>query len=172
MLAQFTLIVTSHARMEIVEATIEDAPGLKALWNDQHDFHYQIHADYYDITQRLTQDWREYLQLELSNPDVTILMARANKKICGFLRMRSKKMKNYDQREVSFGVVDDIYVVPDERREKVGCALMEHAEAMLRKDGADYIEIQCSSLNEHAIDFYRSLGYDDMQMLFYKSFSK
>ena len=57
------------------------------------------------------------------------------------------------------GVVDNLYVRPDQRGGGVGSALLDHAEDALRERGADVLAVEALADNEAARRLYESRGY-------------
>lgn len=70
-------------------------------------------------------------------------------------------------------LLDELYVVPELRGRGVGSALLEAAEAIVRKFGAEAVEINVDSDDVDARRFYEQRGYSntdqgrDDQMLYY-----
>jgi len=62
--------------------------------------------------------------------------------------------------DVTRGVVDNLYVVPDARDSGVGSALLDHAEAQLRERDADVLAVEALWDNEGARRLYERRGYD------------
>jgi ribosomal protein S18 acetylase RimI-like enzyme len=59
----------------------------------------------------------------------------------------------------SLGWINYLGVDPQCRRRGYACALMEHAERALAALGCPKINLQMRSANSTAVEFYRSLGY-------------
>jgi GNAT superfamily N-acetyltransferase len=53
--------------------------------------------------------------------------------------------------------LDDLFVDPDRRREGIATALVRDVERRARDAGVTRIEV---TANEHALDFYRSVGFE------------
>jgi len=52
-----------------------------------------------------------------------------------------------------------LYVVPTERRQGIGSALMQFVEAWARERGDRQISLQVFTSNQAALELYRTLGY-------------
>lgn len=63
------------------------------------------------------------------------------------------------EQDVTRGFVENLYVVPSERNRGIGTALLERAEAHLKRDGAEVIALSVMAENEAAREFYRKRGY-------------
>ena len=62
--------------------------------------------------------------------------------------------------DVTRGVVQNVYVRPDRRREGVGSALLSAAEDALAAEGADVVSLEALADNDGARRFYRRHGYE------------
>jgi ribosomal protein S18 acetylase RimI-like enzyme len=56
-------------------------------------------------------------------------------------------------------------VSPDAQGRGYGRALVEHAERALRELGCPKLNLQVRSSNARVIEFYRSLGYDNDEVI-------
>jgi len=71
----------------------------------------------------------------------------------------------YEQ-DVTRGLVENVYVVPDRRGEGVGSALLATAEDRLRERGCDAFFLEVLAANEGAKRFYREAGYEPHRIQF------
>jgi ribosomal protein S18 acetylase RimI-like enzyme len=58
------------------------------------------------------------------------------------------------------GVVDNLYVRPDQRGDGLGSALLDYAEDALRQRGVDVLAVEALAANEAARRLYESRGYE------------
>ncbi|MFC4448345.1 GNAT family N-acetyltransferase [Halorussus aquaticus] len=65
---------------------------------------------------------------------------------------------NYEQ-DVTRGVVQNIFVVPERRGEGIGSELLRAAERRLAESGADALALEVMADNDAARRFYRRHGY-------------
>lgn len=68
--------------------------------------------------------------------------------------------------DVTRGVVDNVYVVPDARDQGVGTALLEFAEGELADRGADVLAVEALWDNEAARRLYERRGYDQHRVTY------
>ena len=74
----------------------------------------------------------------------------------------------YEQ-DVTRGLVENVYVVPERRGEGVGSALLAAAEDRLRERGCEAFFLEALAANEAARRFYREAGYDLHRLQFERS---
>jgi len=86
-----------------------------------------------------------------------LLVARRGERVVGFV-MFTVEHGRYEQ-DVTPGLVENIYVVPDTRREGIGSALLQAAEDQLVADGATVIQLEAMADNDGARQFYAAHGY-------------
>lgn len=86
-----------------------------------------------------------------------LLVARENGDRLGFV-MFGVETGKYDQ-DVTRGVVQNLYVVPEARGEGVGSDLLAAAERALADSGVDHVALEVMADNEDARRFYRRHGY-------------
>ncbi|WP_181686512.1 GNAT family N-acetyltransferase [Halorhabdus salina] len=73
------------------------------------------------------------------------------------------------RRTVSRGLIENLYVVPDRRREGIGTTLLDAAETALGDEGVDVIALDVLAPNDGARAFYRDRGYNPHRMSVEKS---
>ena len=74
----------------------------------------------------------------------------------------------YEQ-DVTRGLVENVYVVPEHRGEGVGSALLAAAEDRLRERGCSVFYLEALADNEAAKRFYREAGYSPHRIQFERS---
>ena len=77
--------------------------------------------------------------------------------VVGFV-MFSIESGTYEQ-TVTRGVVHNLFVVPEARRQGVGSALLAAAEEALAASGADVVSLEAMAANDAARRFYERHGY-------------
>lgn len=63
------------------------------------------------------------------------------------------------------GWINYLAVLPTHRRRGYGGRLMALAESMLKKDGCPKLNLQIRTCNQDVVDFYRSVGYLEDQVV-------
>jgi len=86
-----------------------------------------------------------------------LLVARREGAICGFVMVTMERGR-YEQ-TVTRGIVENLYVMPQHRREGVGTSLLEAGERRLTEAGAAVIALEAMADNDAAREFYAAHGY-------------
>ena len=86
--------------------------------------------------------------------------------IVGFVSFRIET--GVYERDVTRGLVENIYVVPESRGEGVGTALLAAAERRLADRGATRVTLEALAANDRARSFYRTRGYEPHRVAFEK----
>jgi ribosomal protein S18 acetylase RimI-like enzyme len=147
--------------MKIDHPTPEEAPAVLELWlslvadQQRHGAHLASEANRGPASEMLRQ----------AIADRRVLVARAETPV-GFVSFRIEAGV-YEQ-DVTRGVVENVYVVPDRRAEGIGTALLERAERALTDRGADVTVLEALAANDRVRSLYRELGYHPHRVEFEK----
>lgn len=88
----------------------------------------------------------------------TLFVARDGEGLVGFVTC-SVETGGYVQDETR-GLVENLYIVPEERGEGIGAALLEAAEDALADRGCTTVSLDVLAANADARRFYERHGYD------------
>jgi ribosomal protein S18 acetylase RimI-like enzyme len=83
---------------------------------------------------------------------------RGQSDIAGFVMFADKKGRYTEV--ISIGIIENLYVVPDQRGKGIGSALLVAAEDALKSDGVAVTTLEVMAANEAARRFYTRHGYD------------
>lgn len=97
----------------------------------------------------------------------SLLVASWSADLVGFVTF-SVESGVYEQ-DVTRGLVENVYVVPEHRGEGVGSALLAAAEDRLRDRGCEAFFLEALAANEAAKRFYREAGYEPHRIQFERS---
>ena len=103
----------------------------------------------------VSEDFAERLREAVEAGDVEILAARTEDRILGVVILAYRLNVSAG---THFASVEDLYVLPDERRRGVGRTLLEAADERCASRDISYIEVQAE--DEEAGAFYTALGYE------------
>jgi len=144
--------------MRVKRAGVEDAAVLAGLCDVVHRLHVEARPDYFkSIPPDALQAWFEKT---LSDPKVSVWVAEAGGQALGYLMVMS-----HERAETLFCharrwcELDQIAVLPGQRRNGVARALVEHAVAEARAVGFEQFELQCWDFNGVARAAFERLGF-------------
>ena len=97
----------------------------------------------------------QHIQRRIEAGDLEMLAARLDDRTAGVLVLAFWPNVSLG---ASFASVEDLYVVPEARRQGVGAALLQAADERCRSHGVSYLEAQVEE--SEAAGFYAALGYE------------
>lgn len=105
--------------------------------------------------------WKRQLGGRLDAPVSVILVAEApGGGLCGFLAAQTKRLPPHlAAAKAKVGFISELYVSPDERRHRVGRALVEAAFAWFARADVGSIELHVLIGNDVARRFWESMGF-------------
>lgn len=176
MIKEFQIKVLNKMKMtklKINKPDKKDIPALINLWQKQYQFHNDIDPVYY-VPNSSNQDrvFEKYIKNAILNDSPSILVARDNNKIIGFITFDMEENNYIDTNIKKFGEIIEIFVEKEYRKKSVGTKLIQEAENFFNNKGIKYIKISSSSFNDKASEFYNKIGYINHQTLFFKCTKK
>ena len=156
---------------KIVTATINEICKMISLWEEQ----YRLHRDLDDIyyvpwSDLLQQRIEEYLKKEIADEDPHVLVAKINDEFVGLITYDFGEESYFDTSITKFGSIIEIIVSEKWRGFGIGESLIKYVEKeFFQLRGITDIRLQCSHSNPLAQKFYKRLGFEPRQILFYKT---
>lgn len=137
-----------------------DLPALVERWRELMAAHAALHPALYALAPHAAETYAATLRRQLSERDTLVLAAEdAAGGIAGFLSggigLRSPI---YAEREV--GMIFDLAVRPDRRRQGVGQALLAEAEVWFRRRGVEWIQVDFAPGNALSRGFWTARGFE------------
>lgn len=144
--------------MQVKRAGVEDAAVLAGLCDVVHRLHLEERPDYFKaIALDALQGWFEKT---LSDPRVTVWLAEVGGQPVGYLMvMTHERAETLFCHARRWCELDQIAVLPGQRRTGVARALVEHAVAEARGAGFEQFELQCWDFNGLARAAFERLGF-------------
>ncbi len=99
--------------------------------------------------------------------DYRLTVAEADEKLIGFCFSYISKKPKYFKIE-RFGLIGDLYVMPEFRRQGVGHSLVKDALNFFAKRRVTQIELLVAVKNDDAIKFWEALGFNQLLTWMYK----
>ncbi len=103
---------------------------------------------------------KEYYKTCIADPSMVIFVAEADQVIGGAIICTLRTTPDNPILVTrKYGLIENIAVQTQFRRQKIGQILIEQAHEWARSMGAGLIELTVWDFNEQAKDFYRKMGY-------------
>lgn len=107
---------------------------------------------------RTPADYATFMSMQLDEPDIIILVADDNGDVIGYSYAAVEGF-DYMALRGPAGVLHDIIVDPEYRRQSVGRLLLDAALAVLRSRGAPRVVLSTAEQNEAAQRLFASVGF-------------
>ena len=145
--------------MRILPATFEHLDALAPLFVTYREFYQQLPSP---------EASRRFLEERIKNQDARLFLAMADDedKILGFIQL-FPSLSSLSLKPV--WVLNDIYVVPEARRQLVADRLILKARELAQREGVIGLRAATRQDNEVGHELYRSMGFQDDDM--FKHFS-
>jgi len=146
--------VTGVQRAEVRGATGEDVDALTDMWVALAD-EQRVHGSHLLAAENRSQ--ARDLVAQYVHADGVAVAALGGVPV-GFVMFHAET--GFYETDTTRGVVDNIYVRPDQRDEGLGSALLDYAEDALRERDVDVLAVEALATNEAARRLYESRGYE------------
>ena len=144
--------------------TPEDYDGVDALMGELHRLHVEARPDMY-VPVDHPYSREEYMR-RVSGDGWISLLAENCGSIIGIAFVELRDRVNMVNSRTAY--MHDIYVIPTERRAKIGTMLYRMAEREARERGAHRLDLTVWSFNKDALAFYRAMGFSDQRFILEK----
>ncbi len=144
--------------------TPEDYDGVDALMAELHRLHVEARPDMYVPVDHLYS--REEYMRRISGDGWISLLAESGGTIIGIAFVELRDRVNMVNSRTAY--MHDIYVVPTERRAKIGTMLYRMAEREARERGAHRLDLTVWCFNKDALAFYHAMGFSDQRLVLEK----
>ena len=141
-------------------AGVEDLAALCQLGQILNESHHRARPDIYTpATENFARDEAHWLP-SVSGDSKAVFLAEQGGAAVGFISCQVSRMESPLLQPSVVGRIGSIAVAPAMQGRGVGSALMQHAEAWARSQGATDIRLVVWSFNDVAMRLYRELGYE------------
>jgi ribosomal protein S18 acetylase RimI-like enzyme len=150
------------ADLFVREATADDYLALNALWAEADLLHHEGLPDVFAPPAEPARSV-EFVDSILHDPNQKLLVATANDRIAGFVRVTLQD-RRAPLAPGRIAIVEEVVVTADFRGAGIGRRLMAEAEAWAKNNGATELWLNVWEFNESAIAFYAALGFETMSL--------
>jgi ribosomal protein S18 acetylase RimI-like enzyme len=102
--------------------------------------------------------WLDFVKDGLDKKRTLLLLAKAEKKIVGFVSATLPREPIFELAE-SFGIINELYVLPEFRRKGIGKKLLEECSNRIRAEGFKIVRLSVLPKDENAIRLYQKSGF-------------
>lgn len=156
-------------KVKIIKPKLDDLIEIIDLWKKQYNFHHHLDPEYYvSNSASLIKKFQKYLAEAIEKNNPHILVARTDGKIIGFVTFNRQSADYFDTKIQEYGEVIELFIDDGYRNQGIGKRLLQAVENHFSKLRIKYIEIQTSTFNNNAIEFYQHSGYINRQTLLFK----
>jgi ribosomal protein S18 acetylase RimI-like enzyme len=125
--------------------------------------HHDFDALRFMLIPNVEAGYAHFFERELSDPDALILAAEQTGHVVGYAYARLEP-RDWNALLDSCGVLHDIFVSDELRRQGVARQLVEAVRAELRRKGAPRLVLHTASKNVAARQFFAALGFRETML--------
>ena len=152
--------------MIIRKLTPADYHGMLVLYRELDQFHVDARTDFFVRQEDVFP--QEAFEANMINPECLMLGAFDEPdNMIGLVRATLWKESGM-VKTVKVVCLDDVYVVPEYRRDGIATKLFEAVEQWAREQGAARLELHTWDFNQGAIALYRAMGMTPQRYVFEK----
>ena len=113
-----------------------------------------------DIYKKVSKTiYKAYFRELLSDKNIEFLVIKKDNKIVGYAIIRFIELKNMDLlNDKFFAYIDEICIKESNRGQGLGRELFDYSYNLVKRNGAESLELGVWSFNENAIGFYKAIG--------------
>jgi len=147
-----------------IDSITEDQKSLNA-------FHLLIDKNYYAASKDFKEEFASFIRGKIKDKNFRIIVAEDKKRIIGYaMGWVELRPPIYLKRKI--GYLSNIYVKDHFRNTGMGKRLYFSMEKWFKKKGVAFIELKTNINNSMAIKRFRSYGFTELSIAFYKNIKK
>ncbi|YCO05120.1 GNAT family N-acetyltransferase [Vibrio sp. VNB-15] len=141
----------------IKPALFDDLEQLNELMFELHDEHHLQSPELFKTAEEIEQE--KSIARYLDNPDCLVYVARVEDEIIGFVSGHFCELISTVSKPVMMGSVDELYVLPEYRKQGAAKALIEKIEATFVDYGVRQMFVEVWDFNQTAMLLYKNQGF-------------
>ncbi|WP_269472607.1 GNAT family N-acetyltransferase [Vibrio taketomensis] len=134
---------------------------LEQLNDLMHDLHHEHHIQAPDSFKTADEiDQEKSIARYLDDPECMVLVALEQESIVGFVTGHFCELISTVSQPVQMGSIDELYVIPEFRRNNVAQMLYENIEQRFEDYGVKQVFVEVWNFNSVACKFYAEVGFE------------
>jgi ribosomal protein S18 acetylase RimI-like enzyme len=145
------------SQVEIRAATVKDIGQILPLWEALAAFHGDLDPSL-AVERGAVRDYAEFLGLTLGRSDTCVMVGLEGARAVSFAlgRIQVLPLRFREQRR---GWIQDVYTVPERRRQGIGRGVVEGLLRWFGNRRVNLVELTVAAANPDAIRFWERLGF-------------
>ncbi|MBR9787131.1 MAG: GNAT family N-acetyltransferase [Vibrionaceae bacterium] len=141
----------------IKSACFDDISILNDLMFDLHDEHHVQSPELFKTAEEIEQE--KSIGRYIDNPECLVYVASKDDEIIGFVSGHFCELISVVSKPVMMGSVDELYVLPEFRKQGVAKALLDKIESTFINYGAKQMFVEVWNFNQQALALYEKQGF-------------
>ncbi len=138
-------------------AQMDDLAALNQLMFALHDEHHHACPTYFKTADEIEQE--KSIARYLDDPECLVYVARQNEQIVGFITGHFCELVSSVSKSIPMGSIDELYVIPECRQQRVAAVLVARLEATFIDYGVQEMFVEVWDFNQIAQYFYQQRGF-------------
>ncbi|EKO3626691.1 GNAT family N-acetyltransferase [Vibrio metschnikovii] len=138
-------------------AQVDDLEVLNQLMFELHDEHHRACPAYFKTAHDIEQE--KSIARYLDDPECLVYVAKQGSQIVGFITGHFCELISSVSQPIPMGSIDELYVVPCYRQQRVAASLLAHLEQTFVEYGVKEMFVEVWEFNQTAQHFYQQGGF-------------
>ncbi len=141
----------------IVPARADDLEELNDLMYELHDEHHIACPEHFKTAEEIEQE--KSIARYLDMPECLVYVAKQQNAIIGFITGHFCELVSTVSKPVQMGSIDELYVLPEYRKQGVATLLYKKLETTFIEYGVEQVFVEVWAFNHNAHRFYEDSGF-------------
>jgi len=144
--------------VSFTQATIKDLDYVTQKTLLLHEFETHEQPAKLQTNEQFESHVKEWMKLELLNPGSLIFLLHLNAQVVGFAFLKISDIPNEFTEHARYGILQSIWIDESYRKFSLGKETVSFVESVFREEGIQYYEVNYTSTNRVACEFWTSCG--------------
>ncbi|NOH96366.1 GNAT family N-acetyltransferase [Vibrio sp. 99-70-13A1] len=135
----------------------KDLEQLNELMFELHHHHHLASPEHFKTAEEIEQE--KSIARYLDDPECIVYVALKGELIVGFVTGHFCELISTVSKPVQMGSIDELYVLPDYRKESIAESLFEKLERTFDDYGVQQVFVEVWDFNSPAKHFYQKMGF-------------